>query len=130
MSRRILLIEDEPGARDALASLLLEDGHAVRTAACGRDGIRCFEEFNPDTVLCDVLLPDISGLQVLRETRALARGRVFFIIVTAGGSPEVEERALRREADRFIDKPVDLRWLRRALSEIDGAPERSPNAPH
>jgi DNA-binding response OmpR family regulator len=120
-ARRILVIEDEPGARDALGSLLHDEGHSVRTAASGRDGLRCFREFHPDTVLCDVMLPDIDGLQVLRQARALADNRVFFIIVTAGGSAEDVERALRSEADQFIEKPIDLRRLRHALAAIDGS---------
>jgi len=126
-ARRILVIEDEPGARDALGSLLHDEGHSVRTAASGRDGLRCFREFNPDTVLCDVMLPDIDGLQVLRQTRALADGRVFFIILTAGGSEEEVERALRSEADQFIEKPIDLGRLRSALAAIDAPP--GPAAP-
>jgi DNA-binding response OmpR family regulator len=117
-AERILLIEDEPGARDALGSLLLEEGYAVCTAESGRAGIECLRDFRPDTVVCDVVLPDINGLQVLRQVRALAKEDVIFIIVTAGGSSEEVERALRKEADLFIEKPINLRRFRNVLKHL------------
>jgi DNA-binding response OmpR family regulator len=123
-AQRILVIEDEPGARDALGSLLAEEGYAVKTAGSGRAGLACLREFRPDTIVCDVLLPDISGLQVLRQARALATSEVVFIIVTAGGSSEEVERALRSEADMFIEKPIDLTRFRSFLKRL--LPASSP----
>jgi len=130
-AQRILVIEDEPGARDALGSLLADEGYAVCTASSGRAGLACMAEFKPDTVVCDVLLPDITGLQVLRQVRALAQEAVVFIILTAGGSPADVERALRREADLFMEKPIDVGRFRDALKAL--VPQRrmpAPNAPH
>jgi DNA-binding response OmpR family regulator len=117
-AQRILVIEDEPGARNALESLLTEEGYVVRTAADGRAGLKCLREFRPDTVVCDVRLPDINGLQVLRRTRTLADDDVVFIIVTAGSNSEDVDDALRREADVFIEKPIDLNRFRRILRQI------------
>jgi DNA-binding response OmpR family regulator len=117
-AQRILVIEDEPGARDALGSLLTDEGYAVRTAETGRAGIACAREFRPDTIVCDVLLPDIDGLQVLRQVRALGESSVVFIICTAGGSAEDVERALRREADLFIEKPIDVTHFRQLLRQL------------
>lgn len=114
-SRRILLIEDEPGARDALESLLAEDGYTVQTAGSGRGGLAMIRDFRPDTIVCDFYLPDIDGLQVLREVRAGPVGSLTFIIITAGGAGEEAENALRREADVFLQKPVNLSTFRRAL---------------
>jgi DNA-binding response OmpR family regulator len=117
-AQRILVIEDEAGARNALESLLTEEGYVVRTAADGRAGLECLREFRPDTVVCDVRLPDINGLQVLRRTRTLADDDVVFIIVTAGSNSEDVDDALRREADVFIEKPIDLNRFRRILRQI------------
>jgi two-component system, OmpR family, response regulator len=129
-AQRILVIEDEPGARDALGSLLQEEGYSVRTAGSGRAGLACVREFRPDTVVCDVLLPDIDGLQVLRQARSLAREGIVFIIVTAGGSPEEVERALRQEADLFIEKPIDLVRFRSMLKRLAPDPGQSNGVPH
>lgn len=114
-ARRILVIEDEPGARDALESLLAEDGYTVCTAGNGRSALERIHDFRPDTVVCDFYLPDIDGLQVIRAIRAEFPFGVTIIVITAGGAGEEAERALRREADVFLQKPVDLSKFRRAL---------------
>ena len=116
-ARRILVIEDEPGARDALESLLAEDGYTVCTADSGRRGLERLRDFNPDTIVCDFYLPDIDGLQVLRTVRAGGSPSVTFIVLTAGGAGEEAEKALRREADVFLQKPFDLSAFRRALQQ-------------
>jgi two-component system, OmpR family, response regulator len=115
-AQRTRVIEDEPGARIALESLLADDGFAVRTAGTGRSGLQLLQEFRPDTVICDVVLPDIDGLEVMRRARALAENDVVFIIVTAGGNGAETERELRDEADLILEKPLDLsrfRWMLR-----------------
>jgi two-component system OmpR family response regulator len=114
---RILVIEDDDAARDALGCLLAEDGYAVRTAGSGRRGLACAAEFQPNAIVCDYVLPDISGLQVLRRLRSSGR-ETFIVMVTAGRCGEADERALRAEADVFLDKPVDLARLRDALRSI------------
>lgn len=117
-ARRILLIEDEPGAREALQSLLADDGYTVLTAGSGQTGLAMLPEFRPDTIVCDFYLPDINGLQVLRAVRSSWPGDdVTFIVITAGGAGEEAENALRREADLFLQKPIDLNTFRRALQQ-------------
>ncbi|CAN5838025.1 hypothetical protein BH23GEM3_BH23GEM3_11160 [soil metagenome] len=125
-AQRILLIEDEPCARDALGSLLADEGYTVCTAGTGLAGLEMLKEFHPDTVVCDFLLPDINGLEVLRQARTLVQESVTFIIVTAGGSREDVENALRREADLFIEKPINLARFRHALKHILPPSMRSP----
>ncbi|HET7275346.1 MAG TPA: response regulator [Longimicrobiaceae bacterium] len=120
-ARRVLVIEDEPGARDALGSLLGEDGYEVRTAGSGAAGLRFILEFRPDTVVCDFYLPDIDGLEVLRQARALAAPGVIFIVLTAGCGGAEAEKAVREEADFFLKKPIDLPKFRLLLQN---QPER------
>jgi two-component system nitrogen regulation response regulator NtrX len=115
-SHRILVIEDEPGAREALESLLVEEGYTVATAASGESGLRQIGEFRPDTVVCDFRLPDTDGLEILRQVRG-RDGAVTFIVVTAGCGGEDAERQLRSEADFFFQKPVDLGRLRNVLQQ-------------
>lgn len=114
LAPRVLVIEDDDGARDALGCLLSEDGFSVRTASSGRAGLDCASEFQPDAVVCDYYLPDIDGLQVLRGLRESGR-EMLIIMVTAGRCDVGQERALRTEADMFLDKPIDLSRLRGAL---------------
>ena len=114
-ARRILVIEDEPGAREALKSLLQEEGYTVAAAESGETGLRRLEDFHPDTVVCDFYLPDTDGLQILRRVRSEAGNEVTFIVITAGCGGDGVERTLQREADFFFQKPVDLKRLRSAL---------------
>lgn len=122
-ARRVLVIEDDEGSRDALGSLLTEEGYAVRTAASGELGLSCAREFQPDTVVCDFFLPDLDGLQVLRRLRSM-RSDVFFIMLTANCGGGEAERALRREADLFLEKPLDLSRFQAVLRQAGngGAP--------
>jgi CheY-like chemotaxis protein len=114
-AERILVIEDEAGAREALESLLSEEGYTVASEASGESGLRRMLEFHPDTVVCDFYLPDTDGLQLLRQVRSQGGPGITFIVITAGCGGAGVERTLEREADYFFQKPVDLRRLRSAL---------------
>lgn len=121
-ARRILVVEDEAGARDALESLLSEDGYTVCTAGTGKSALERARDFHPDTVVCDFYLPDIDGLQVIRQIRSGLPSGVTIIVITAGGAGEETESALRAEADVFLQKPVNLSNFRRALQVSAPAP--------
>ena len=120
-AQRILVIEDEPGAREALESLLAEEGYTVTSAADGEAGLRRLGDFHPDTVVCDYYLPDTDGLSILRRVRREAGKGVTFIVITAGCGGADAESLLQREADYFFQKPVDLKRLRSALQRHAGA---------
>ena len=119
-AQRILVIEDETGAREALKSLLDEEGYTVATAESGLRGLERLQEFRPDTVVCDFYLPDIDGLQVLRAVRSQLENGVTVIVITAGCGGEEAERTLRREADFFFQKPLDLGRFRDVLQSGNG----------
>lgn len=114
-AQRILVIEDEPAARDALGSLLAEEGYEVCTADTGRKGLERLRDFRPDTVVCDYYLPDMDGLQILRQVRSAFKDAIVFIFITAASGGHEVESVLRREADFFFRKPLDLSSFRRAL---------------
>lgn len=114
-ARRILVIEDETGAREALKSLLDDEGYTVCTASDGLGGLERLGDFHPDTVVCDFYLPDIDGLQVIRSVRERGDGPITVIVITAGCGGEESEAMLRSEADHFFRKPLDLRRFRAVL---------------
>lgn len=114
-AERILVIEDEPGARTALGSLLTDEGYTVCTAENGRAGLERIDDFHPDTIVCDFYLPDIDGLTVLRQARVAAQEGITFIFVTGGCGGDEAESTLREEADFFFHKPLDLSRLRCVL---------------
>ena len=67
--KRILVIDDEADIRESLDALLSQDGYAVELAESGTEGLRKAEAGNYDLILLDLMMPDRSGMDVLREVR-------------------------------------------------------------
>ena len=105
----VLVVDDEPLIRWSLSEALEERGFTVRVAADGRTALSALSDGSarPDVVLLDYLLPDSNGLSLFERVRDLMpAGRV--ILMTAYGSPEVIDRALKLGAYRVVTKPFDL----------------------
>ena len=105
----ILVVDDEPSYRDALAVALQREGFLVETAADGPEALARFDVARPALVLLDVMLPRISGIDVCREMRA--RSRVPIIMVTAKNSEIDAVVGLEVGADDYVTKPFRLREL-------------------
>lgn len=105
----VLIVEDEPSYIDALKITLEPEGFAVLTAGNGRSGIAQFESGRPDIVLLDLMLPDISGLDVLRTIRV--RSDVPVIVVSAKSAEADVVSALELGADDYMTKPYSSREL-------------------
>ena len=106
---RILVIEDELHIRNNVALLLTLNGFDVQTAANGREGISQAMLGSPELILCDVMMPEIDGFQVLetiRNARSLAN--VPFIFLTAKASPDDLRRGMNAGADDYLTKPFTL----------------------
>lgn len=69
LKKKILLVEDEPGLRETLHNLLLMEGYDVRAAINGEDGYNNFIIFNPDLVLTDIVMPKMSGIELIKNIR-------------------------------------------------------------
>ena len=100
----LLFIEDDDAIRLALSMALEDEGYAVSEAATGRDGLRAFHEQEPELVLLDLRLPDISGFEVCRTLRASSI--VPIIIVTAQTDTYDLVAGLEAGADDYVTKPV------------------------
>jgi DNA-binding NtrC family response regulator len=101
---RILVVDDEEDIRESLEALLSLEGYAVDLAANGADGLRRLDSRDYDLVLLDLMMPDRSGMDVLRDIRERDRELPVFM-VTAFGSIDVAVEALKCGADDFIQKP-------------------------
>jgi len=101
---RLLVVDDDPSLREALALVLDLNGFDVTTAGDGREAIRMLVEAPPDAVVLDVLMPGIDGLEVCRRMRA-AGDRTPVLMLTA--RTEVSERVegLEAGADDYLAKP-------------------------
>ena len=120
---RLLVVDDERGVREVLSVLFERGGFAVRTAPSGEQALAAYAEWSPDVVLTDLTMPGMSGLELLRQVKALAanEGRdVPVIILTAHGSTASAVEAMKEGAFDYVAKPFnndELRLLvRRSLN--------------
>ncbi|HYM83645.1 MAG TPA: response regulator transcription factor [Candidatus Dormibacteraeota bacterium] len=109
MARTVLVVEDEPTLRETLADALESEGFEVVTAADGRQALAVFRAERPDLVLLDLMLPELSGIEVCRIIRA--ESGVPIVMLTAKGSELDKVVGLEVGADDYVTKPFSLREL-------------------
>src|SRR6185369_7570341 len=109
MARTILVVDDEPALREALVEALESDGFRVVSAADGREALMRFRSDRPDLVLLDLMLPELSGIEVCRIIRAESATPI--IILTAKDSELDKVVGLELGADDYVTKPFSLREL-------------------
>ena len=107
MKHRILVIDDEQNARDALKTILTEEGYEVGEAGDGEAGLAALSTFRPDAVLCDIRMPKMDGLALLARARADGHACVF-VMMTAFASIETAVQAMKAGAEDYVTKPVDV----------------------
>jgi two-component system, OmpR family, response regulator len=107
---RVLVVDDEPTLTDLLSMALRYEGWDVRTAADGLSAVRTAREFRPDAVVLDIMLPDLSGLEVLHRLRADATD-VPVLFLTAMDATEDRIAGLTAGGDDYVTKPFSLEEL-------------------
>jgi DNA-binding response OmpR family regulator len=112
---RILLIDDDPIALNTIQPLLGFAHHTCAGALNGSDGIRVAEAFDPDVAVVDLMLPDMSGLDLIRELRQRLV-RLVCIIATGHWSRDAMLEGLRVGACDWLDKPLFIEDLTAAIT--------------
>src|SRR5438128_2002105 len=107
---RILVVDDEPMMSDSLRQHLVEEGYTVDTAASGAEAIDLFDGGAHHLVICDVQLPDMDGLTLLRHMKD-AKPNAEVIVVTGYGSVQTAVEAIKAGAFYFVEKPFDFEEL-------------------
>ena len=108
MSKRILLVDDEPKNLALLEAFLAPLGHETTRAGSGAEGLEAFERNRPDLVLLDLTMPGLDGLDVLTHIRATEEeSHTPVILVTGRTEREDRLRGFEAGADEFLEKPVD-----------------------
>ena len=105
--RRIMIVDDEPDICDCLEQFFRSRGFAVQSAFSGEEAVERLNEGEVDCIILDVLLPGLTGLEVLKHAKAL-HPQVRVIVVTAVDDEGVQETARRYGADAVISKPFDF----------------------
>jgi DNA-binding NtrC family response regulator len=106
MSDKILIVDDEPSNRNILSQELTHEGYSVLTAGDGREALRKVESSRPDLIILDYMIPDLSGLEVLKELRKRENDTPV-VMITAYGTMERAVESMREGAYDFITRPFE-----------------------
>jgi DNA-binding NtrC family response regulator len=117
-STKILVVDDEPAMREVLDMRLQEWGFDVCLAEDGIEGKELAESYDPDIVISDVVMPQISGMDLLRDLKAGDPGRPI-ILVTAQASIDLAVDAMKQGAQDFVTKPIDYPKLKMILKAAE-----------
>lgn len=117
-STKILVVDDEPAMREVLEMRLSEWGFDVCTAEDGIEGKALAESYDPDIVISDVIMPQVSGMELLRSLKAGDPDRPI-ILVTAQGSIDLAVDAIKQGAQDFVTKPIDYPKLKMILKAAE-----------
>lgn len=109
---RLLVVEDEADLRKSLEYALKASGYEVRVADCGDRAFRVLDEFEPDLVLLDVMLPDISGLDICRRIHQMPVAKRAVVVILSARVDESDRVAgFEAGADDYMVKPFNVREL-------------------
>lgn len=121
MSRKVLLIEDEPNIIEAIRFLLSRDGWNVHTHANGTDAVEEVARVAPDLLVLDMMLPGRSGMDILRDLRAAAStADLPVLMLTARGQSRDRDMAEKAGVSRFMTKPFSNAEMLAAVRELIG----------
>ena len=122
----MLVVEDQPDAREVLRLALQLAGHEVFEAADGPSGIEAVSRHQPDVAVIDIGLPGCDGYEVARQVRRVSDGRTIFLVALTGyGQPDDHQRAEEAGFDVHLVKPIDLDRLNALLRESPPLPRAS-----
>ena len=106
MSTRVLVIEDDGSIRDSLLELLEAEGYTVHGGENGLIGLRLVNEFKPDLIICDIMMPELDGYGVYDRLQANpATALIPFIFLTAKADRADQRRGMSLGADDYVTKP-------------------------
>ena len=114
---KILIVDDEIHVANILAESVRLQGHEAFVAVSGKEGLALLDQRHPDAVFLDVVLPEMSGLEVLRRIRA-THPTIPVIVITGHASVAQIEEAMRLGATDCVVKPFVLNQLNEALAKL------------
>ncbi|MSN25045.1 MAG: response regulator [Geobacter sp.] len=116
-TKRILIVDDEENAREALSKILTHDGYDVYSAANGVEALNFLRGRQVDLIITDINMPEMNGLMFLRElNRSYPESNV--IMITAYGEVESYLEAMNLGAFEYINKPIRYDDLKKIINKI------------
>ena len=115
---KLLVIDDDEAIRKVLTVTLQDAGYQVRTAKDGENGLKIFVDERPDIVICDLRMPGMDGIAVLKEIKTLDPDKEV-IVISAYADMDLAIEALQLKASDFITKPISTTGLEVALQRAE-----------
>jgi len=114
---KILVVDDEEGARELFNTILTDEGYDVTLADNGADALTRMQGDVYDLVVTDIKMPGMDGLQLLQELRKTG-SKADVIMVTAYGEVESYLKAMSLGAAEYINKPIRIKELKRIVHKV------------
>ncbi|TRD15396.1 response regulator transcription factor [Palleronia caenipelagi] len=122
-AKKILLVEDEDNIALALEFLIRRQGFDLDRVATGTDAVTALERDCPDLVLLDVMLPGVSGYEILQMIRGTDRLRhIKVLMMSASGGEIARRKGLAMGADAYLTKPFETSHLTAQICDLLGTP--------
>jgi DNA-binding NtrC family response regulator len=127
----ILVVDDELGIRALLSEILADEGHTVELAENAAQARQVREMVRPDLVLLDIWMPDVDGVTLLKEWSAGGLLNMPVIMMSGHGTIDTAVEATKVGASGFLEKPITLQKLLRAVEQalVKPSPRLAPLAP-
>ena len=125
----ILVVDDELGIRALLSEILADEGHTIELAENAAQARACRERIRPDLVLLDIWMPDVDGITLLKEWGATSMLTMPVIMMSGHGTIDTAVEATKFGAMAFLEKPITLQKLLRAVEQGLAKPAARPGAP-
>mgnify|MGYP002654800128 FL=1 len=125
----ILVVDDELGIRALLSEILFDEGHTVELAENATQARSARERGRPDLVLLDIWMPDVDGISLLKEWGANGQLDMPVIMMSGHGTIDTAVEATKVGAMAFLEKPITLQKLLRAVEQGLARPAPRPAAP-
>lgn len=128
----ILVVDDELGIRALLSEILSDEGHSIELAENAAQARAARERRRPDLVLLDIWMPDVDGITLLKEWSATSQLNMPVIMMSGHGTIDTAVEAIKFGAIAFLEKPITLQKLLRAVEQALNKPQaraftRGPN---
>ncbi len=119
MSKKILVVDDEPFVLRSLTYVLAKNGYEAFTARDGEEALKLLQKMKPDIMFLDVMMPKCSGYEVLRRIRENPEFDSIYIIMLSAKSQERDrEKSLALGANEFMTKPFSPSRILQRIQEI------------
>lgn len=117
---KILIVDDEPSIREAVGAVVTTAGHLTHLARNGREGLAHFDEFQPDLVITDIVMPDMEGIGLIRELRRQRPDLPIIAMSGGAGLGPISYLRMAHElgASRTLEKPVSPAVMLSAIREL------------